>query len=69
MGIKDCYGYCKLCPQSIFNINRKEDGVRENPVGGCWMGMAHEIILKRGVFSRRQRIIIGNPKYIPEALR
>ena len=69
MGMKDCYGYCRLCPQSIFNIDRKKDGVKEMPIGGCWMGTAHEIILKKGAYNKRQRIIIGETKYIPETLR
>ena len=70
MGMKDCYGYCRLCPQSTFNVNREErDGVRERPVGVCWMGFAHEIILKIGAYRKRQRILIGNLKYIPETLR
>ena len=69
MGIKDCYGYCRLCPQSIFNIDRKKDGAREPPQGVCWMGSAHDVILKVGKFENRQRIILGMPKYIPEKLR
>lgn len=70
MGVKDCYGYCRTCPQSIFNnLLRAAEQPAERPQGMCWMGNVHDVILKCHKYENVQRAILGEPKYLPRKLR